>query len=176
MEGIVSVQWDIMFYQFEGTFSFGRRLYVRQTGIWNTEPVICPEAESRFYASFYNPNESISFNFQHLLVFDESDEGHGWDWVCLAPGPFTTSTYSSNDNCTGIYDGHKQVTVNKIPPTVIGGPYGDNNLMVFNIPRCYRRYCCSWSDPDDHDYDEEGYIIEAEAGTNNTLNSNNSKT
>ena len=158
LPGVISVQWDIMFYQFDGVISYDRYLS-------SVDPVICPEAESRFYVSFYNPDESTSYGAGYIAVFDESNEGHGWDHICLAPSPFTTSTYSSNSYCTGVYSGHKQVTTNAAPPLVVGGSYGDNNLMVFNIPRCYRRFCCDWSDPDDHLYDEEGYIIEAEAGT-----------
>ena len=152
-------------------YSFGNSRIGSTRDLSNVDPVICPEAESRFYVSFYIPDESTSYGFRILYIIDENGAGHAWKNVCLAPGPFATSTYSNNSNCTGVFTGYKETTVNGVSnrdqTTDVGGPYGDNNLMAFKIPRCYHRVCCTFSDPEDHLYDEEGYIIEAIAGMSN---------
>ena len=147
---MISIQWDIYFYYYEWTRSDASGL----------TPIICPNAESRFWMSIYNPDETTSYTFGGSsfgwAVFDETDEGWGWDTICLEQGTLASSLYSTESNCSGIFSGHKNPTYIEV-----GGTYGDNNLMAFHLPRCYRRQCCDWAEEENGD---EVYMLETIQG------------
>ena len=155
----ISIQSDITFYQFTAN-TVNDRISIG-------EPIICPEAESKFWISIYDNSTSDRTDVGVIVLFDESPSGTagwGWQFYCLQPGSLSASAaYTNLNNCTGTYAGYKAIgpTIHASDRLYIGGPYTDNNLMAFIWPPCYRRLIFNYAEPE---HGDDVYRVETMQG------------
>ena len=144
----ISLQWDIMLYTIDGP------------GPWfyTSNPVICPQAPSRFWMSIYNNNTgaNTTIPFSRFYIYSEEsgdDQVWAWEEFCLRSGSLTTSTYANNADC-GPFTG-KEVGHDASSPMIVGGD-SDYNLIVFKPAACIRRLSNLWISAGRYGWDSGG--------------------